>query len=86
MLDHTQLKSRHNATPFQIRNITRWLHDAKNPIEPKEVEFVQKDEDLIPLVTNEKTPLRRFIDKFDLIRLASCFRERKVSHAIATPT
>ena len=74
ILDHSQLKSRRDATSFQIRNIREWFKNNNNPIREEEAEFIEKAGDLIPVVPKEKTPLRRFIDKFDCIRSISCFQ------------
>ena len=78
VLDHMRMKARPNASAFQIRNVNQWLKNANEPIEPAEVKFLEKDEDLIPVVVKEKPPLRRFIDRFDLLKLTSCLRQRKV--------
>lgn len=77
------MKARPNASAFQIKNVNQWLENAKFPIEPKEVAFLEDHKDLIPVVSKERTPLRRFIDRFDLVKLISCIRERKVSDDIA---
>ena len=74
------MKDRPEATKFQIANVTRWIEGAnKKVIEKEEQEFLRKDWDLIPLVPKARTPLRRFIDQFDLLRLPPCLRNRNVS-------
>lgn len=77
------MKARPNASAFQIKNVKQWLDNARRPIEPNEVAFLENQEDLVPVVSKERTPLRRFIDKFNLVRLMSCIRERKVGGDIA---
>lgn len=79
-MDHSQIKDRTEATKFQVSNVKKWIEGAnKKVIEKEEQAFLQKDGDLIPVVPKARTPLRRFIDKFDILRLPSCLRNRKVS-------
>lgn len=80
ILDHSALKARPKAAAFQIRNVKQWLDNAGGPIHPPEVSFLDKDEDLIPLVCKPRTPLRRFPDRFHFSKLISCLRNRKVNH------
>ena len=79
VLDHTQMKASPEATQFQISNVKRWLSNANdNAIHEDEVGFLSREGDLIPVVPQVKTPLRRFIDKFNKIRLLPFFRDKKV--------
>lgn len=56
-----------------------WFENANNKvIQSEEKRFIDKDGDLIPVVPKIKTPLRRFIDKFDKPRYWSLFRDRDV--------
>ena len=74
------MKARTEATKFQVSNVKRWIKSAnEKPIEKEELEFLEKKGDLIPVVPKARTPLRRFIDKFDILRLPSCLRDREVS-------
>ena len=74
------MKDRTEATKFQVSNVKTWIKDANEKvIEKEEQAFLDKDGDLIPVVPKARTPLRRFIDKFDILRLPSCLRDRKVS-------
>ncbi|MCJ1457774.1 hypothetical protein MMC28_008143 [Mycoblastus sanguinarius] len=80
VLDHTQMKASPEATQFQISNVKRWLSNANdNAIHEDEVGFLSREGDLIPVVPQVKTPLRRFIDKFNKIRLLPFFRDKKVN-------
>lgn len=72
------MKSRPRATDFQVNNVRQWLTNANGTILPEEVEFVDQLDDLIPVVPRQKAPLRRFIDRHNLLRLPFCLRERKV--------
>ncbi len=73
------MKARAEATEFQISNVKNWFYNAcENVIQRKEREFVKKDGDLIPVVPKIKTPLRRFIDKFNILRLWAPLRDRNV--------
>ncbi|KAL2040567.1 hypothetical protein N7G274_006546 [Stereocaulon virgatum] len=79
-LDHSQMKARPDATDFQISNVKRWIEGANiKVIQQEEQQFLEKAGDLVPIVPKDRTPLRRFIDRFKLLRLLSCFRERKKS-------
>ena len=77
------MKARPNASAFQIKNVNQWLENARSPIRSEEVTFLEDHKDLIPVVSKERTPLRRLIDRFDLVKLISCIRERKVNDDIA---
>lgn len=78
ILDHSALKARPDANEFQIENVKTWMENNNNPITKGEAKFIHKDSDLMPMVPKIKTPLRRFIDRYQLFRRISCFRERKV--------
>lgn len=85
ILNHSALKARPKAADFQIQNVKQWLQNANDPITSEEVSFIDNHEDLIPMVSREGTPLRRFLlDKFDRLRLTSCIRERKASCNFST--
>ena len=71
MLDHMELKSRPRATPFQKGNVQQWLKNANNnAIAAEEVAFIQQEDDLIPLVSTPKTPVRDFINRSNFLGLA----------------
>ena len=73
------MKDRTEATKFQVSNVKKWIEGAnKKVIEKEEQQYLDKDWDLIPVVPKARTPLRRFIDKFDILRLPGCLRNRKV--------
>ncbi len=85
ILNHSALKARPKASDFQIRNVKQWLQNANDPIRSEEVSFIDRHEDLIPMVSKEGTPLRRFLlDKLDRLNLTSCIRERKASCNFST--
>ena len=79
ILDHSALKARPDANAFQIRNVKTWLKNNNHPIMKEEVRYIDKEGDLMPVVPKIKTPLRRFMDRYQVLRRISCFRERKVS-------
>ena len=73
------MKARPEATEFQKSNIKRWFYNANDKvIQREEMQFIDMDGDLIPMVPKIKTPLRRFIDKFEKPRLWALFRDRQV--------
>ncbi len=75
------LKSRSKATPFQMGNVRRRLEYANQPILDEEVAYLEEVDDLVPVVSTSKAPLRQLIDWFSILnflRLPPCFRERKV--------
>ena len=73
------MKDRTEATKFQVANVMKWIKGAnKKVIEKEEQAFLYKEGDLIPVVPKARTPLRRFIDQFDILRLPRCLRNRVV--------
>ncbi|KAI4257779.1 MAG: hypothetical protein L6R42_005457, partial [Xanthoria sp. 1 TBL-2021] len=77
VLDHSKLKARPDATKSQISNVKTWLDNTNHPIRPDEVSFIQKEGDLMPMVPRVKPPLRRFLDRFDIIGRISYFRRKE---------
>lgn len=60
-------------------NVKRWFKNANEKvIHGEEKQYIDKDGDLIPVVSKIKTPLRRFIDKFEKPRLLALFRQKDV--------
>lgn len=78
-MDHSKLKSCPNATDFQIKNVRTWLNNSNGAIHEDETKFIESDGDLIPVVPKLKTPLHRFIDRFEIFKRVSCLTDRKVS-------
>ena len=73
------MKDRTEATKFQVSNVMKWIENANEKvIEKEEQAFLYKEGDLIPVVPKARTPLRRFIDHFDILRLPRCLRDRAV--------
>ena len=75
------LKSRSKATPFQVGNVRQWLQNANDPILDEEVAFLNEEDDIVPVASTPKAPIRQLIDRFSILnflRLPPCFRERKV--------
>lgn len=75
------LKSRSKATPFQVGNVRQWLKNANGAIVDEEVAFLNEEDDLVPVASTPKAPLRQLIDRFSILnflRLPPCIRERKV--------
>ena len=75
------LKSRPKATPFQIENVRQWLANANHPIRDEEVAYLNEEDDLVPVASTPKAPLRQLVDRFSILnflRLLPCIRERKV--------
>ena len=73
------MKDRTEATKFQVSNVTKWIKNANEKvIEKEEQQFLYKEGDLIPVVPKARTPLRRFIDHFEILRLPPCLRDRAV--------
>ncbi|KAL9076301.1 MAG: hypothetical protein Q9161_001017 [Pseudevernia consocians] len=81
--DCLKIKARPEATEFQIANVKRWLENANEKvIQREEKQFIHKDGDLIPVVPKIKTPLRRFIDRFETPRLWRLFRETNINQRL----
>ncbi len=70
MLDYMELKSRSKATSYHVKNVKQWLENANNPIREEEVAFLQEEDDLIPVVSTRKVPVRNFINRFNPLGLA----------------
>ncbi|KAL8680361.1 MAG: hypothetical protein Q9186_003440 [Xanthomendoza sp. 1 TL-2023] len=68
VLDHSELKTRPDASETQITYVKNWLENNNGPICPAEVAFVGQ-EDLMPMVPRVKPPLRKLIGKFETFRL-----------------
>ena len=77
-MDHSTLKARPDASEFQIQNVKTWMENNNGPITAGEARFIDREGDLMPMVPTTKSPLRRLIDRYQLFRYISCFRERKV--------
>ncbi|KAL9613055.1 MAG: hypothetical protein Q9167_002401 [Letrouitia subvulpina] len=75
ILDHSDLKSRPEASKSQIRNVRQWLENNNRPIQEEEATFIERDGDLIPVVSKTKPPLRRLIDKMGYIGRWTCCRQ-----------
>ena len=85
MLDHSELKRRPDATQRQKENVRKWLRNNNQPIVEAETAFVER-EDLVPMVSRVKPPLRRFIDRFDLdLRIFWWRRSNKKVNAANDP-
>ena len=54
------------------------MENNNKPINEGEARFIDKEGDLMPMVPKTKSPLRRFIDRYQLLRRISWFRETKV--------
>ncbi|KAL8922483.1 MAG: hypothetical protein Q9172_003548 [Xanthocarpia lactea] len=76
VLDHSKLKARPDATKRQISNVKNWLGNNNGPIRPQEVSFIEEEGDLMPMVPRIKPPLRRFLDRFDMIGRIGCWRRK----------
>ena len=83
ILDHSALKARPDANEFQIQNVKTWMKNNKGSITAGEAKFITREGDLMPMVPKVKSPLRRFIDRYQLFRRIGCFRERKVRSLIS---
>ncbi|CAF9936463.1 hypothetical protein IMSHALPRED_010771 [Imshaugia aleurites] len=83
LLDHAQIKAQPEATEFQVSNVKRWFANANEKvIQNEEKQFIDKDGDLIPIVSKIKTPLRRFFDKFERPRLWAPFRDIEINERL----
>lgn len=62
----------------EVTNVRNWFRNNFQPIKPEEADFINKDGDLIAIVKEDKTPLRRWIDNVRWFR-GTWFRIDKVS-------
>ena len=75
------LKSRPRATPHQVKNVRQWLKNANGAIMDEEIAYLNEEDDLVPVASTPKAPLRQFINKLsthNFRRLAPCIMDRKV--------
>ncbi|KAL8996296.1 MAG: hypothetical protein Q9188_006605 [Gyalolechia gomerana] len=77
VLQYSQIKERPSATKRQISYLQNWLKNNNDPIHPAEVTFIEQEGDLMPVVPMIKPPLRRFIDRYNLVSRFACWRIRK---------
>lgn len=78
ILHHSEIKSRSQATDFQIQKVKQWLKNANQAISEDEIAFLDQDDDLIPMVQKQKAPFRNFIDRHNLLKLPAWLLQKKV--------
>ena len=89
MLDHAQLKARPKATESQISNIKQWFKNQRfknaneTAIQYREIQFVDKNEDLIPVNPKTKTLLHKLIDNLKSYPLCALSRIRDVCSSVS---
>ena len=66
-------RSRPSATGDNIANAKNWLISNPKTIDTEEIKFIYRN-DLSPVVTTARTPLRRAFEKFEWFRRSRFFR------------
>ncbi|KAF1991241.1 hypothetical protein K402DRAFT_173849 [Aulographum hederae CBS 113979] len=74
---HSNLKARPSAPKHVIQNIRNWFEDNKHAIKDEEQQFIERDQDLMAVVSRERTPLRKILEKIPLFKGWRCFHSRK---------
>lgn len=82
MLDHSHIKARPNAAKRHVSYLQNWLFNNNGPIRPAEASFAEQD-DLMPVISREKPPLRKLIDRYDILSRFSWWRIRKENVRLA---
>jgi len=77
VLDHRKFKSILGASHDQVQNINQFFENHNHPIRAEEASFVDHEWDLVPVVSRNKAPLRRFLEKLKFIMRIGWFRAKK---------
>ena len=68
-------------------NVKHWLRNAaQGVILDEESQFINKNGDLIPVVSKTKSPLHNFIDRSKSYPLSALFRDRSVHSPVISIT
>ncbi|KAJ9605874.1 hypothetical protein H2200_009723 [Cladophialophora chaetospira] len=74
----SDMRSRTTANERQITNLENWLyHNYPGAIDPEEHKFAKHHEDLIPILTKDRSPLRHLVEKSRKMRSWSLFSVNK---------
>jgi len=66
--------------------VKNWLHNNPGTIVEEEVAFIEKDGDIVSLITRPKSPLRRLIERFPTLRAWAIFRAKPRSTHVTSST
>lgn len=69
VLQHSDLRNRLPVSAKDRNSVSNWFGNHKNAILDEETAYVHHAEDLFPMVTKSKTPLRRFFERSSRFRL-----------------
>lgn len=73
---YSDLKARPPALGHETKNVRNWLRTYKGAICEEEASFVER-EDLMPIITKNKTPLRRLLEHWGAFCKTWLFRASK---------
>lgn len=72
------MRARTTANERQIESLENWLfHNYPGAIDPTETRFVKHHQDLIPILTKGRSPLRHLVEKSRTLRTWSLFSVNK---------
>ena len=74
VLNHSQSIARPDASAHQVQNVKIWLSNSNEAIHDDETRFITQEGDLIAMVTREKSPLRLFVERYDLVKYLCYFK------------
>jgi hypothetical protein len=62
------LRARAEALPKNITNVCNWFENNQAAIDANEQKYITHTEDLISILPQESTPLRRFLERYIIFR------------------
>lgn len=68
LINYSNIRSRPQADEHAISNVNNWLLDCcRDAIFPEESKYITKEDDLIRVVHEKRTPLRKIVGKYSSI-------------------
>lgn len=84
--NYASLRSKPKASSHSIRNVRNWLITHIGSIDDDESGFIEREGDLLNIVTRERTPLRAFLEKFDRFRKSRFFQRAPEAYGYHSKT
>lgn len=83
---YAEIKSRPSAQSHQIENVEAWFHNHPLAVAVEEQEFVRTGIDVIALVSQPKSPLRRLVEKCQPLVTSTAFRVKHREGQVSSET
>ena len=84
--NYASLRSKPKASTHSIRNVRNWLSTHIGSIDDDESGFIEREGDLLNIVTRERPPLRAFLEKFDRFRKSKFFQRAPEAYSYDSKT